>query len=220
MNVQPQPRPLVSADVVVFTVRDKQLAVRLARRTDDGAGGLWALPGGVVGIDEDLEQRARHELEAQIGVRDGYLEQLYTFGRPGRHPAERVISVAYCALVPAEQLPLGAQSQAGAWFTLDAMPPLAWDHAEIIAAAHQRLVAKLHYSTIAFQLMPRQFTLRELQEVYEIILQEELDKRNFRKRVLALDGIEETHRERRDGRHRPAKLYRARHPEKVEIIRR
>jgi 8-oxo-dGTP diphosphatase len=150
-----------------------------------------------------------------------YLEQLYTFGTVGRDPRERVITVAYYALIPSNEIRLQAASDAEAvgWFGMDELPPLAFDHQDIVDMAHQRLVAKLDYSTIAFQFMPDEFTLSELQDVYEIILQEQLDKRNFRKWVLALEQIDETGHERREGAHRPARLYRLRDRDKVEIIK-
>jgi 8-oxo-dGTP diphosphatase len=129
--------------------------------------------------------------------------------------------VAYYALIPSDKLQLRAATDAEAvgWFGMGELPELAFDHPDIIAMAHQRLVAKLDYSTLAFQFLGRDFTLSELQSVYEIILREALDKRNFRKWALALDQIEETGRERRDGAHRPAKLYRLKDPGTVAIIK-
>lgn len=215
------PHPAVSTDVVIFTIRDQRLTLLLVRRRDDyPTGGKWALPGGGARTDEDLDSSARRLLREETGA-DVYLEQLYTFGRPTRDPRERVISVAYYALIPSDKLQLKAVVDAAevAWFALDELPPLAFDHAEIVAFAQRRLAAKLDYSTIALQFMPEKFTLSELQAVYEIILCAPLDKRNFRKRVLALEGIEETDEERRDGAHRPARLYRVKHPGKLEFIK-
>ena len=150
-----------------------------------------------------------------------YLEQLYTFGAPDRDPRERVITVAYFALIPSDQLVIRAASDADAvgWFGLKELPQLAFDHAEIVAMAHARLSAKLDYSTIAFQFMPAAFTLSELQQVYERILGEPLDKRNFRKRMLALQRIEPTGKQQRHGAHRPASLYRVIDRDKVYIIK-
>jgi 8-oxo-dGTP diphosphatase len=183
--------------------------------------GKWALPGGFVQMDEDLETTARRELAEETGVSGVYLEQLYTFGAVDRDPRERIITVAYYALIGSDQVVLQAATDAEAvgWFNMDELPPLAFDHLDIVDKAHERLVAKLDYSTIAFQFLPRTFTLTELQEVYEIILREEMDRRNFRKWVLALDQIEETGDMRCDGPHRPAKLYRLINPGKVEIIK-
>jgi 8-oxo-dGTP diphosphatase len=215
------PHPAVTTDIVIFTVRDQQLKVLLIKRKGAPFKGRWALPGGFVNIDEDLEQCAKRELAEETGVKGVYLEQLYTFGAPKRDPRERVISVAYFALIPSQKQTLKAASDAESvdWFVIDELPKLAFDHQDIIDIAHQRLVAKLDYSTLAFQFMPKEFTLSELQTVYEIILRQEVDKRNFRKWVLALGNIEETGNERREGPHRPAKLYRVTNPGEVAIIK-
>lgn len=215
------PHPAVTTDIVIFTIRDKQLKLLLIMRGGEPFRGEWALPGGFIQMDEDLESGARRELEEETGIEDVYLEQLYTFGAVQRDPRERVITVAYYALIPSDQLQLRAATDAEAvgWFEIDELPKLAFDHQEIVDMAHQRLVAKLDYSTIAFQFMADEFTLSELQEVYEIILREDIDKRNFRKWVLALERVEETGNLRREGAHRPAKLYRVVNKNKVEIIK-
>lgn len=215
------PHPAVTTDIVIFTVRDKQLKLLLIMRGGDPFKGKWALPGGFVQLDEDLETGARRELEEETGVSGVYLEQLYTYGAVDRDPRERVITVAYSALIASDKIVLQAATDAEAvgWFSMDELPELAFDHKKIVDMAHQRLVAKLDYSTIAFQFMPDEFTLSELQDVYEIILREEMDRRNFRKWMLALDQIKETGGERREGAHRPAKLYRVINPDTVEIIK-
>ena len=168
-----------------------------------------------------MESGARRELAEETGVSGVFLEQLYTFGAVGRDPRERVITVSYYALIPSTEVVLQAATDAEAvgWFSMDELPELAFDHQKIVGMAHERLVAKLDYSTIAFQFMPKEFTLSELQDVFEIILREEMDRRNFRKWILALEQIEETGGERREGAHRPAKLYLALHPDRVEIIK-
>ena len=215
------PPPAVTTDVVVFTIRDQRLQLLLIRRGGEPFQGNGALPGGFLEIDEDLESCAKRELEEETGISGVFLEQLYTFGTPGRDPRERVISVIYYALVPSTRLNLKAASDAAdaAWYPLDELPELAFDHADIIALARQRLVAKLNYSTIAFQFLEETFTLSELQSVYEILRRDQLDKRNFRKWILSLDQIRETGEMRRNGNHRPARVYSLRHPERVEIIR-
>lgn len=215
------PHPAVTTDIVIFTVRDKQLKLLLIMRGGEPFKGKWALPGGFVQLDEDLETGARRELEEETGVSGVYLEQLYTYGAVDRDPRERVITVAYSALIASDKIVLQAATDAEAvgWFSMDELPELAFDHKKIVYMAHQRLVAKLDYSTIAFQFMPDEFTLSELQDVYEIILREEMDRRNFRKWMLALDQIRETGGERREGAHRPAKLYSVINPDKVEIIK-
>ncbi len=215
------PHPAITTDIVLFTIRDKQLKLLLVRRGSEPFKGTWALPGGFMQIDEDLESSARRELAEETGIEGVYLEQLYTFGAVDRDPRERVVTVAYYALAASDQMVLRAATDAEAvdWFDMDTLPELAFDHRQIVAMAHKRLVAKLDYSTIAFQFMPQEFTLSELQDVYEIILREELDRRNFRKWILALEQIEETGREKRQGAHRPAKLYRVIDPGRVEIIK-
>ena len=215
------PHPAVTVDIVIFTLSADQLKLLLIRRGGDPFRGHWALPGGFVNMDESLEKAARRELEEETGVSGVYLEQLYTFGKPDRDPRERVITVAYYALVPAEMLNIQAASdaEAVAWFGLGELPELAFDHKEIVSMAHERLVAKLDYSTIAFQFLNDSFTLGELQNIYQTIRREQVDKRNFRKWALALDQIEETGELRRDGAHRPAKLYRIKSPGTVAIIK-
>jgi len=215
------PHPAVTTDIVIFTIREQLLKLLLVKRKGEPNKGNWALPGGFVALDESLRQCAERELAEETGVSGVYLEQLYTFGNPERDPRERVITVAYYALIPSDKIEIRAATDAEAvgWFAMDELPGLAFDHEKIVQTAKKRLVAKLDYSTLAFQFMPKEFTLTELQEVYEIILEAEVDKRNFRKWVLALESIEETGGERREGRHRPAKLYRLKNPHKVDIIK-
>ncbi len=214
-------RPVLTTNIVVFTLRDEQLKLLLVRRANAPYQGYWSLPGGVVGEDEDIEANATRKLEEGTGVSGVYLEQLYTFGTPARDPRERVVSVAYYALVASKRLRLRTDehSEGVAWFALDELPELAFDHAQMADTAHQRLAAKLDYSTIAFQFMPERFTLSDLQKVFQIILNRELDKRNFRKRMLAMDQIRQTSEVRRNGSHRPARLYRVNNPHEVQIIK-
>ena len=215
------PHPAVTTDIVIFTIRQDELKLLLIKRALPPFKGEWALPGGFVHIDEGLDAGARRELEEETGLSDVYLEQLYSFGRPDRDPRERVITVAYYALIPSDKIELRAASDAEgvSWFGMDELPPLAFDHADILAMAYERLVAKLDYSTIAFQFMPASFTLSELQQVYELILREPMDKRNFRKKILSLEQIEETGEEKREGPHRPAKLYRVIDRSRIEFIK-
>jgi 8-oxo-dGTP diphosphatase len=214
-------RPAVTVDITIFTVRNDELNVLLIKRAEQPFQGEWALPGGFVTEDEGLEEAAARELVEETGVSDVYLEQLFTFGAPGRDPRGHTVTVAYSALIPSDNLELTASTDAEgvAWFAIDKLPDLAFDHDEILEVAHDRLVAKLEYSTIAFQLMPESFTLTELQHVYELIERKEIDKRNFRKRILALDVIESTGEEKREGPHRPAKLYRVIDRSKVDVIK-
>ena len=214
-------RFVLTTNIVVFSLRDGRLKLLLVRRRNPPFQGYWSLPGGVVGEDEDIETNAMRKLEEGTGVSGLYLEQLCTFGAPDRDPRERVVSVAYYALVPSNRLRLRTDidSEGVAWFALDELPELAFDHGRMVEIAHQRLASKLDYSTIAFQFMPERFTLSELQNVYQIILNCQLDKRNFRKRMLAMDQIRETPEVRKNGSHRPARLYRVNNPHEVQIIK-
>ncbi len=215
------PHPAVTTDIVIFTIRQDELKVLLIKRALPPYKNQWALPGGFIKMEEGLEEGARRELEEETGVTGVYLEQLYTFGQPDRDPRERVITVAYYALIPSDELEPKAASDAEnvSWFGLKEPPDLAFDHKEILKMAHERLIAKLDYSTIAFRFMPTQFTLSELQHVYEVILREQIDKRNFRKRILSLNLIKETGKERKAGAHRPAKLYRVKNPNRIDFIK-
>ena len=215
------PHPAVTTDIVIFTIRQDELKILLIKRALPPHRNQWALPGGFIKLDESLEEGAKRELQEETGVTGVYLEQLYTFGRPDRDPRERVITVAYYALIPSDELEPKAASDAEnvSWFGLKELPDLAFDHKRILKMAHERLVAKLDYSTIAFQLMPTQFTLSELQQVYEVILREQIDKRNFRKRILSLNLIKETGKARKAGAHRPAKLYSAKNPKRIDFIK-
>ncbi len=206
---QPPDRPAVAVDVAILTVRERRLEVLLVRRDHDPFAGLWALPGAFVRTDESLEDAARRKLADVTGTRtaDVYLEQLYTFGAPARDPRMRVVTVVYYALVPPDALTLNETPDARLWRVYD-LPPLAFDHNDIIAYTLQRLRGKLEYTTIGFQLLAPQFTLSELQEVYEAILNRPLDKRNFRKKLLLTRIVEPTHATKMTGQHRPAQLFR------------
>jgi 8-oxo-dGTP diphosphatase len=203
-------RPSVTVDVVILTVRDDRLEVLLIKRKRWPFGGMWAIPGGFVNMDESLEDAARRELGEETGVRDVYLEQLYTFGDPQRDPRMRVITVVYYALLQADHLRIHAADDAAdaAWFPMYGLPELAFDHRKILDYTLQRLRGKLEYTTIGFQLLADEFTLSELQAVYEAILNRPLDKRNFRRKILQTGILEATTHTRREGQHRPARLYR------------
>ncbi|WP_440996950.1 NUDIX hydrolase [Arhodomonas sp. SL1] len=208
----------VAVDVVIFTVDGEQLFARLLRRGKPPFVGQWALPGALLGDEESPSEGARRVLRERLGMPGVYLEQLYSFGAPDRDPRGRVVSVAYFALIP-PSAEVGTGEGTQQWHDVRALPPLAFDHDRILALAHRRLAAKLRYSTIAFQLMPERFTLSQLQSVYETIGGEALDKRNFRKRIRALDCIEPTDELDRSGNHRPARLYRLKVPGEVNMIR-
>jgi 8-oxo-dGTP diphosphatase len=198
----------VTVDIVIFTIQEGVLKVLLIKRAIPPFLGQCAIPGGFVHEDEDLDQAALRELQEESGVTDVYLEQLYSFGDPNRDPRGRVITVAYFALIsPDRKLMAGSDAAAAAWYPIDQLPPLAFDHATILNYALQRLRNKLEYTTVGFQLLPEKFTLTELQAVYEAILGKTLDKRNFR-RKMSLLRILKPLREHRRGGQRPAQLYR------------
>lgn len=205
------PRPAVTVDCVIFGLDEgNKLKVLLIQRAHDPFAEYWALPGGYVEMEETLETAALRELEEETGVRNVFIEQLYTFGDPGRDPRGRVISVAYYALVNLGEHPVQAASDARKvqWFELEALPPLAFDHRQILTVAVDRLRAKVRYQPIGFELLPEQFTLTQLQQLYETILgvKEPLNKRNFRTRILRMGVLREVGRQEGVA-HRPARLF-------------
>ncbi len=199
------PRPAVTVDLVTFAVHDGALEVLLIERAETPFAGAWTLPGGFVHDREPLEATAVRVLSAKAELADVHMEQLATFGAPDRDPRDRIISVAYFAVLPRDH----AYDGAGSWFPVDALPELGFDHAEIIDAAVERLRAKLSYTSLALEFMPGEFTLGELQKCWESILGAPLDKRNFRKSVTARKLVVETGGNSRGGAHPPAKLYRS-----------
>jgi len=212
------PHPFVTVDAVLFSLRDGDLRVLLIRRKRPPFEGAWAIPGGFVEIDETLEAAARRELQEETGLTGIALEQLYTFGDPGRDPRGRSITVAYFAAIPAA----GPNARAGddaaeaGWWSIYNLPPLAFDHDKILSYALTRLRYKLEYTAVGFSLMPGQFTLTQLQAAYEIVLGIKLDKRNFRRKILGA-GIIEPAGGCRLGEGRPACLYRYRDDAVAEI---
>lgn len=199
----------VTVDIVIFTIHADVLQVVLVRRGIPPFEGAWAIPGGFIREAESLEAAAQRELEEETGVRDVYLEQLYTFGDPGRDPRGRVITVAYYALIAAGDTALAAGTDAAAarWYPVADHPALAFDHEAILAYAVERLRNKLEYTTVGFQLLPRKFTLTQLQVVYQAILGRTLDKRNFRRKIELLGILTPLKEWRREGATRPARLY-------------
>jgi len=204
------PRAALTVDIVVFALDEDDLKVMLIERSLKPYQGQWALPGGFVHVDETLDDAARRELQEETGLKDIFLEQLFTFGELERDPRERVVTVAYYALVNLEGHDVQASTDASnaAWFSLSELPELAFDHATILKAAYERLRGKVRYQPIGFELLPEKFTLRQLQHMYEVILDRELDKRNFRKKVLGMEIVQETDEIEKDVAHRAARLYR------------
>ncbi len=212
--------PYVTVDVIALTIKDRTLKVLLIQRSEKPFLGQWALPGAYVRMHEDPDAAATRVLAEKTGVTKAtsYLEQLFTFGKVDRDKRRRTISVAYYALLPAPESGLpdappempvaGANAAEARWLDVAGLPALAFDHDEILQMAVARLQAKLGYTSVAYALLPEEFTLTELQATYETILGRVLDKRNFRKKMLSLDILEPTGKERRLGAHRPAQLFR------------
>lgn len=202
----------VAVLVVIFTVDQGRLQVLLIKRSAEPFKDAWSLPGGLLAVDEMLEEAAVRKLAGETGVSDVFLEQLYTFSDLD---GKGSIAVAYFALVDVSQALLAQRSEwLPAWFPVSELPWLAFRNDEVIEYALQRLRAKLDYSNVAYSLLPEEFTLSQLQATYEAIHGRALDKRNFRKRVVTLGLVEPTGRTAGTGRHRPAQLYRfrERHP--------
>jgi 8-oxo-dGTP diphosphatase len=203
------PHPAVTADCAVFGLDEGELKILLIQRDLEPFAGKWALPGGFVHMDEDLEDAARRELEEETGVKELYIEQLGAFGAPGRDPRERVITVAWWAIVNLYEHELRAASDArnAAWFPAEDLPALAFDHERILSAALARLREKVRTEALAFEFLPRKFSLTQLQRFYETALGSPMDKRNFRKKVLSYGLLEELDEYEVDVAHRAAQLY-------------
>lgn len=203
------PRAALTVDCVVFGLDEEDLQVLLIQRDLPPFEGRWALPGGFLRLDETLDECARRELSEETGIENVYLEQLYTIGELDRDPRERVVTVAYYALVKLSDHRVEAATDArnAAWFSVEDVPPLAFDHEEILNMAHERLRGKVRYQPIGFELLPKKFTLRQLQHLYEVVLDRQLDKRNFRKKILSMDILVELDEVETDVAHRAARLY-------------
>lgn len=205
------PRPSLTIDCVVFglDVEQKDLKVMLIQRDIPPFEGQWALPGGFVRLDETVEAAALRELREETGIEKVFLEQLYTFGELKRDPRERVVTVAYYALVNLNEHRIQATTDArkAAWFSVSDLPRLAFDHNRIVDLALRRLKGKVRYEPIGFELLPRKFTLGQLQTLYEIVLERRLDRRNLRKKILGMGLLTDTGDVQEDVAHRAARLY-------------
>lgn len=201
--------PSVTVDVVIFTTSDNGLKCLLIKRVSAPFKGKWALPGGFILNNETCHQAALRILKEKAGVKDVYLEQLYTFDETGRDPRGHVLTVAYFALVNEAKIKfsIGKKAQTPTFYRIKNLPPLAFDHKKIIDYAVRRLRYKLEYTNAVFSLLPRRFAFGELQKVYEVILDKKFDKRNFRKKFLALGLIKPLKEKIFSARHRPARLY-------------
>jgi len=213
---------VIAVDVVIFTIFSNKLNVLLIKMKKKPYLGTWAVPGGLVRGDESVDQAAQRHLLTKTGVKNVYLEQLYTFGRVSRDPSGRVVSVAYFALIPFKGMRLKTTKEyAGVeWFPIDKLPRLAYDHREITSYAAERLKLKLERSNIIYSLLPNEFTLTELRKSYEIILGKKIDKRNFYKKIRSLNIIKSTQKIKRGESNRPAKLYTfiSRTPKQVNVL--
>lgn len=203
-------RPALTTDCVVFGLDEDDLKILLIQRDISPFEGEWALPGGFIRVGESLNDCARRELEEETGLKNVFLEQLYSFGEADRDPREHIVTIAYYALVNLIEHPPQAATDArnAAWFALDDLPELAFDHNQILTKALERLRGKVRYQPIGFELLPEKFTLSQLQALYEIILESRIDKRNFRKKVTKLGILIETNEVEQDVAHRAARLYR------------
>jgi len=204
------PRAALTVDCVVFGFDEGELKVLLIERGLEPFKGKWALPGGFVRVNETLDDAARRELEEEAGLRDVFLEQLCTFGAVDRDPRERVVSVAYYALVKlaAHETKAATDAADARWFPVSKVPKLAFDHADILTTGLARLKSKVRYEPIGFELLPPKFTLSQLQHLYEAVLENNLDKRNFRKKVLSFGLLVPLRETQMTGRHRLAQLFR------------
>lgn len=196
----------ITVDTVILTIKNNALQVLLIRREKEPFIGKWAIPGGYVRMSENLEQAAVRILKEKTDVDNVYLEQLYTFGDPLRHPDSRVITCVYFALVRYEDVKVMASDDV-AWYPVDELPALAFDHKEIIDYTRARTRISLRSCPVAYQLLKEKFTLTEMQRVYELIMGKELDKRNFRKKVLGTEGLIELDEFTKASSKRPARLY-------------
>lgn len=204
------PHPAVAVDIVVWSVSEDKLQLLLVKRGVDPFKGKWALPGGFLRMAENLEAAASRELAEETGVKNVPLSQIGAFGSPDRDPRERVVSIAHAALVRRDVVQLGAGTDAAdaSWFDTNSLPPLAFDHSHIVAKARAQLIESTRHTGEVFNLLPPEFTLTELQRVFEAIYGHPLDKRNFRKWIEQMELVRPTKKYSSGGRHRPALLYR------------
>lgn len=213
---------VIATDVAIFTIHNDSLHVLLIHMKKKPFTGMWALPGGLIRPHESVDDGAKRHLSLKTGVKNVYLEQLYTFGEVHRDPFGRVVSVAYMALIPSQNIKLKTTKEYAEvkWFLIRKLPKLAYDHSEVITYALSRIRAKLEYTNVAYSLLPKEFTLSDLQRIYEIILNKKIDKRNFRKKILSLNLIKRLRKKTSGSTGRPAQFYqfRTRAPQIVDII--
>lgn len=200
----------VAVDAVVFGYdAEEGVSVLLIKRKFEPFQKSWALPGGLVKEEESLEEAVRRELKEESGVDATYLEQLYSFGKPDRDPRNRVISITYYGLVRPKDYQLSAQTDAEdvAWFNINKLPRLAFDHKQIMDAAIKRLRGKLAYEPVGFELLDKKFPFSDLEKLYQALLDKDLDRRNFKKRIMSYGFLEETKETIQRSVGRPATLF-------------
>jgi 8-oxo-dGTP diphosphatase len=213
------PHPAVTTDCVIFGFDGERLQVLLIERGIEPYKGRWAFPGGFLKIDETAEEGARRELKEETGLDSAYMEQFHTFSTPERDPRERVITIAYYALVKIQEVKGGDDAASARWFPLDEIPSLAFDHDYILRMATQRLREQIHFQPIGFELLPEKFTLKELQLLYEAILGINFDRRNFSKKMMHLEILTDLEETIWPTPKREAKLYKF-NAEKYEELKR
>ncbi len=203
------PQPSVTIDCVIFGYDGEKLAVLLLNRKEEPYAGMWTVPGGFLYLDETLEASADRILKTKTGLGSLYLEQLFTFGRPDRDPRGRVLSVAYYALINPERFELttGKMANDVNWFPVSTLPALGFDHEDVLQTAIRRLQAKVTYQPVGFELLNPQFTISELQDLYECILNVTLDRRNFHKKITASGIVKPTGQKRLGEKNRAPELF-------------
>lgn len=196
----------ITVDTVILTIKQNTLQVLLVKRPNEPFKDKWAIPGGYVRMSENLDDAAMRVLKEKTNVDNIYLEQLYTFGNPLRHPTARVITCAYFALIRSDDVDVISSPNIG-WHKVCDLPPLAFDHREIIEYSLKRTRERLEMCPVAYQLLNEKFTLTEMQKAYELIMERSLDKRNFRKKALVTEGLKELNEFSKSSSKRPARLY-------------
>lgn len=214
----------VAVDAIVFGYSKKEgVSLLLIQRKYEPYKNSWALPGGFVLADESLETAVIRELQEETGITVNYLEQLYSFGEPDRDPRQRVISIAYFGLVKTSQfreLKASTDAENAAWFSIKKLPALAFDHKQIIRQAVERLQSKIRYQPIGFELLDKKFPFSDLEKLYAALLDKEINRRNFSKKILSFDFLEETGElSKPGGKGRPSKMYRFNQKRYKELLK-
>jgi len=214
----------VAVDAVVFGYSKKDgVSILLIQRKYEPYKGSWAIPGGFILDDESLEEAVKRELLEETGIELKYLEQLYSFGKPGRDPRQRIISIAYLGLVKTTQyteLKASTDAENAQWFSIDKLPRLAFDHKDILHTAIERIRAKVRYQPIGFELLDKEFPFSDLEKLYMALLGRDINRRNFSKKILSFGFIEETGEiTKPTGKGRPSKIYRFNQKRYKELLR-